>query len=139
MPFLNKQTNYYLSEVNYGFYVSIDKWLDVEVKGPGIRNASYDSLSGGERRGIDIALQLSLLDIAQVQSGIFPDILVFDELLDSSIDGIGMDRLLKIIRTKQKESNNKIFIISHRQEIDAELIDHEYKVIKENGYSKVLV
>jgi DNA repair exonuclease SbcCD ATPase subunit len=60
MPFLNKQTNHYLSEVNYGFYVSIDKWLDVVIKGPGIRNASYDSLSGGERRGIDIALQLSL-------------------------------------------------------------------------------
>jgi DNA repair exonuclease SbcCD ATPase subunit len=139
MPFLNRQTNYYLSEVNYGFYVAIDKWLDVDVKGPGIRNASYDSLSGGERRGIDISLQLSLLDIAHVQSGIFPDILVFDELLDSSIDGIGMDKLLKIIRTKQKESDNKIFIISHRQEIDAELIDHEYKVVKENGYSKVII
>jgi DNA repair exonuclease SbcCD ATPase subunit len=139
MPFLNRQTNYYLSEVNYGFYVAIDKWLDVDVKGPGIRNASYDSLSGGERRGIDIALQLSLLDIAHVQSGIFPDILVFDELLDSSIDGIGMDKLLKIIRTKQKESDNKIFIISHRQEIDAELIDHEYKVVKENSFSKVII
>lgn len=139
MPFLNKQTNYYLSEVNYGFYVNIDKWLDVEIKGPGIRNATYDSLSGGERRGIDIALQLSLLDIAQVQSGLFPDILILDELLDSSIDGIGMDQIMKIIKTKQNESNKKVFIISHRQEIDAELIDNQYKVIKEDGYSRVII
>jgi DNA repair exonuclease SbcCD ATPase subunit len=138
MPFLNKQTNYYLSEVSYSFYISIDKWLDVEIKGPGIRNATYDSLSGGERRGIDIALQLSLLDIARTQAGIFPDILVFDELLDSSIDGIGMDQIMKIIKTKQNEFGGKIFIISHRSEIDAELIDNQYQVVKEKGYSTVI-
>jgi DNA repair exonuclease SbcCD ATPase subunit len=139
MPYLNKQANHYLSEVNYGFYVSIDKWLDVEIKGPGIRDASYDNLSGGERRGIDIAIQLSLLDIARTQSGCFPDILIFDELLDSSIDGVGMEQLMKIIKVKQKETDDKIFIISHRQEIDAELIDHEYKVVKENGFSRVII
>lgn len=137
MPYLNKQTNYYLSEVNYGFYVKIDKWLDVEIKGPGIRNASYGSLSGGERRGIDIAIQLSLLDIARTQSGIFPDLLVFDELLDSSIDSRGINELMKIVKTKQKEFGGKVFIISHRDEIDNEMVDHQYKVIKENGYSKV--
>jgi chromosome segregation ATPase len=42
------------------FMFLLTSGLDVDVKGPGIRNASYDSLSGGERRGIDIALQLSL-------------------------------------------------------------------------------
>jgi len=139
MPYLNKQVNHYLSEVNYGFYVSIDKWLDVDIKGPGIRDASYDNLSGGERRGIDIAIQLSLLDIARTQSGCFPDILIFDELLDSSIDGVGMEQLMKIIKVKQKETDDKIFIISHRQEIDAELIDNEYKVEKENGFSRVII
>lgn len=137
MPFLNKQTNYYLSEVNYGFYVSIDKWLDVVVKGPGIRNASYDSLSGGERRGIDIALQLSLLDIARTQAGIFPDILVFDELLDSSIDSRGINSLMGIVKFKQKEFGGKFFIISHRDEIDNELVDNQYRVVKENGFSTV--
>jgi DNA repair exonuclease SbcCD ATPase subunit len=98
MPFLNKQTNYYLSEVNYGFYVNIDKWLDVEIKGPGIRGATYESLSGGEKRGIDIAIQLSLLDVARTQAGMFPDILIFDELLDSSIDGRGINELMKIMK-----------------------------------------
>lgn len=137
MPYLNKQTNHYLSEVNYSFYVKIDKWLDVEIKGPGIRNASYGSLSGGERRGIDIAIQLSLLDIARTQAGVFPDLLVFDELLDSSIDGRGINELMKIVKVKQKEFGGKIFIITHRPEIDGELVDYEYKVVKENGFSKV--
>ena len=137
MPYLNKQANYYLSEVDYAFYVKIDKWLDIDIKGPGISNATYDSLSGGERRGIDLAIQLGFLDIARTQSGIFPDLLIFDELLDSSIDGQGIGEVLKIVRVKQKETNGKHFIISHRSEIDNELIDHNYHVIKENGYSRV--
>ena len=139
MPFMNKQTNYYLSEVNYSFYVKIDKWLDVEIKGPGIRNATYDSLSGGERRGIDIAIQLSLLDIARTQAGVFPDILIFDELLDSSIDGRGINELMKIVRTKQQEFGGKVFIISHRDEIDNEMVDNQYKVVKEHGFSRVII
>ena len=137
MPFLNRQVNHYLSEVNYGFYVKIDKWLDVDIKGPGIRNASYDNLSGGERRGIDIALQLSMLDIARTQAGIFPDLLVFDELLDSSIDARGIHELMKIVRVKQKEFDGKIFIISHRDEIDNDMVDNQYKVVKKNGFSEV--
>jgi DNA repair exonuclease SbcCD ATPase subunit len=137
MPYLNKQANYYLSEVNYAFYVSIDKWLDIQIKGPGIKNATYASLSGGERRGIDLAVQLGFLDIARTQSGIFPDLLTFDELLDSSIDGQGIGEVLKIVRVKQRETDGKFFIISHRSEIDTDLIDNVYNVVKENGYSRV--
>ena len=138
MPFLNKQVNYYLSEVNYSFFVKIDKWLDIDIKGPGIRNASYENLSGGERRGIDISLQLSLLDVARTQAGIFPDILIFDELLDSSIDSRGINELMKIVKVKQKEFDGKIFIISHRDEIDADLVDNQYKAVKKNGFSEII-
>ena len=137
MPYLNQQANYYLSEVDYSFYVKIDKWLDILIKGPGITNATYDSLSGGERRGIDLAIQLGFLDIARTQQGIFPDLLIFDELLDSSIDAQGIVEVLKIVRVKQKEANGKHFIISHRSEIDNDLIDNRYHVIKDNGYSRI--
>jgi energy-coupling factor transporter ATP-binding protein EcfA2 len=63
--------------------------------------------------------------------------LVFDELLDSSIDSRGINELMKIVRFKQKEFGGKIFVISHRDEIDSNMVDHQYTVIKENGYSKV--
>ena len=137
MPYLNKQANYYLSEVDYAFYVDIDRWLDIKIKGPGISKATYASLSGGERRGIDLAIQLGFLDIARTQAGIFPDLLTFDELLDSSIDGQGIGEVLKIVKVKQREVNGKFFVISHRSEIDTELIDNNYNVIKENGYSRI--
>lgn len=135
MPYLNSRTNHYLSEVGYGFYAVLDKWLDVNIKGPGVSNATYGSLSGGEARGIDLALQFALLDIARVQAHIWPDILIMDEILDSSVDTASIGKLMDIVKTKQAEDRTKVFIISHRQEIDE--VDNIYFIRKENGYSHV--
>ena len=137
MPYLNKQTNKYLSDVNYNFYILLNKWIEAEIKGPGIINGSYGSLSGGEARGIDLALQFAFLDIARVQAGIFPDILVFDELLDSSVDSKGIEKLMEIIKSKQSDENLKLFLISHRPEIEEIDFDNVYFVEKNNSYSNV--
>ena len=137
MPYLNQQTNYYLSEVGYGFYTVIDKWLEAQIKGPGVNNASYGSLSGGEARGIDLAIQFGLLDIARIQAGMWPDILIMDEILDSSVDNKGISKLTDIIRAKQAQENNKIFVISHREEIGDEFeADFQYFITKDR-YSNV--
>jgi DNA repair exonuclease SbcCD ATPase subunit len=139
MPYLNKRTNHYLSEVGYGFYAVIDKWLDAQIKGPGVTKASYGSLSGGEGRGIDLAIQFGLLDIARIQAGIWPDLLIMDEILDSSVDNKGISKLMEIIKTKQSQENNKIFIISHREEI-GESVDADFTYYVEKGrYSVVEV
>ena len=139
MPYLNQQTNLYLSEVGYGFYAVIDKWLKAQIKGPGVSKASYGSLSGGEGRGIDLAIQFALLDIARIQAGIWPDILIMDEILDSSVDSKGIAKLVEIIRAKQVQENNKIFVISHREEIGDEFeADFQYFITKDR-YSKVEV
>ena len=140
MPFLNKYTNKYLSKVGYGFYVTLDKWLDATINGPGITKASYGSLSGGEGRGIDIAIQLAFLDIDRLQAGVFFDLLVFDELLDSSIDEKGIQELFDIVKNKQREYDAKVFIISHRKELkNYDEIDNEYFVQKKDGYSEVII
>jgi DNA repair exonuclease SbcCD ATPase subunit len=140
MPHLNKQTNHYLSEVGYSFYTIFDKWLDAQIKGPGITKGSYGSLSGGEGRGIDLSLQLAFLDIARVQAGSFPDMIVFDELLDSSVDEHGIGRLMDIVQTKQQEDPmSKIFIISHRTELGDFDADYTYHVERTGGYSKVSI
>ena len=140
MPFLNKYTNKYLSKVGYGFYVTLDKWLDATINGPGITKASYGSLSGGEGRGIDIAIQLAFLDIDRLQAGVFFDLLVFDELLDSSIDEKGIQELFDIVKNKQREDDAKVFIISHRKELkNYDEIDNEYYIQKKDGYSEVII
>jgi ABC-type multidrug transport system ATPase subunit len=136
IPSLNRKTNSYLSEVDFNFYLMIDKWLDIIVKGPGISNEDYNSLSSGEQRGIDLALQLAFLDIKKMQTTIVPDILFADEILDGSIESENMKKIMKIIRNKQKDENLKVFIISHRKEInDIDDIDNLYMAEKKDGYS----
>jgi len=139
MPFLTKQVNHYLAEGGCNFYLKFTGWLEEEILGPGITNCSYGNLSGGEARSIDLALQLAFLDILRLQAAIFPDIIIFDEILDSSIDASGLHNLLKIIRSKQREDNSKVFLITHRSEITNLEIDTVYMVNKINGYSQVIL
>ena len=61
-----------------------------------------------------------------------------DEILDSSVDGLGIDKLMDIIRTKQIDEDNKIFIISHRDEVGDINPDNTYYVRKE-GFSKIKI
>lgn len=137
MPHLNRKTNEYLSEVGHGFYVIIDRWLEATIKGPGITGATYGNLSGGEARSIDISLQMALLDHARMKAGLFPDILITDELLDSSIDAYGLERVMKIVKGKQLKDNLKIYLVSHRKEVDDVDVDRTYLVEKTGGFSHI--
>jgi len=86
------------------------------------------------------------MDIAGLQATTPIDILILDEILDSSIDGYGIKELMDIIKIKQEENGLKVHIISHREEIakastDGEgkdYFNHYVKVIKEDGFSRLL-
>lgn len=140
IPYINQRVNHYLSEVGTGFYVVFDKWLDVDIRGPGISNFSYNNLSGGESKALDISLQIALSDLVSLQSISFPNILVYDEILDSSVDYEGIKSIMNIILLKQKEENNKTFIISHRNELKDFKFDNVYIVEKgKDGYSRITI
>jgi hypothetical protein len=138
IPVLSKNMNTYLSDIGRPFYIQIDNWLEPTVKGPGIPSGSYDNLSSGEAKSVDLSLQNAFLDVARIQAGVFPDILIYDELLDSSLDNDSLDVLLSIISRKQREDDNKVYIISHRNEISEIEAVNTIKVVKEGGYSKCL-
>jgi DNA repair exonuclease SbcCD ATPase subunit len=136
MSYLVQQTNFYLTEAGSSHYMKFNKWLDEEIHGPGVFDASYGNLSGGEARSIDLAIQFAFLDVGRLKTGIFPDILLLDEILDSSIDGNGLNNILKIIKTKQHEDKSKTFIITHRSEISDMDVDNTYIISKNsNGFS----
>lgn len=139
IPFLNTKVNSYISEAGQNFQLKLNNWLDLEIKGVGIgENSQYGNLSGGERRIVDLAMQMSFLDIAKLQAKSQPNILLLDELLDTSVDSINLQRLLKIIKKKQIDDNLSVYIISHRTEIENLNINSVLYVTKETtGYSKL--
>jgi energy-coupling factor transporter ATP-binding protein EcfA2 len=94
-------------------------------------------LSGGEMRSVDLALQFAFLDISRVQTSLFPDILVTDEIFDSSIDYTGLANIMRIIKAKQIEDHSKIFLVTHREEVDLVNADNVYFVEKRDGFSTI--
>lgn len=138
IPFLSKQVNNYLSEVGFNFYLKFDNWLNVEVKGPGIRDAGFGNLSSGQQKTTNLAMILSFLDISKLQVSSFPDILLLDEILDGAIDSVTLTQMFNIIAKKQKEDNLKLFIVSHRKEInEIGKLDNIYKIEMKDGFSKI--
>jgi DNA repair exonuclease SbcCD ATPase subunit len=137
IPYLNQRTNYYLSETGHNYYIKLDNWMDGEICGSGVGEADFGNMSGGEGKSIDLALKFAMMDVARRQAGSYLDIMVLDELLDSSIDSFGLESLMNIVKVKQQEDNMKVYIVSHREEISDYGFDNIYKVSKRNGFSTI--
>jgi len=136
IPYLQQQMNHYLSETG-NYYVELDNWLDGTIKGFGVGECDFGNMSGGEGKSIDLALKFAMMDVARRQAGSYLDILVLDELLDSSIDSHGLDKMMDIVRMKQREDNLKVFIVSHREEVASFDADRTFVVEKEQGMSNI--
>lgn len=137
VPFLERQTNHYLSETGHNYYLKLDNWLEGEIHGVGVGECDFGNMSGGEGKSIDLALKFAMMDVARLQAGNYLDILVLDEILDSSIDSHGLEKLMEIVRMKQEEDNLKVFVVSHREELSEFDPDFVYKVTKQNGFSEI--
>lgn len=137
IPFLQQQTNHYLGETGHNYYIELDAWLEGTIKGYGVGDCDFGNMSGGEGKSIDLSLKFAMMDVAKRQAGSYLDILVLDELLDSSIDSHGIEKTFDIIKMKQREDNLKVFIVSHREEVVDFGVDNIYKVTKENSFSTI--
>ena len=137
VPTLMKYTNKYLGEIGHPFFIHIDTFLNPTIKGPGISSGSYENLSSGESKSVDLSLQNAFLDIARIQAGIYPDISILDEILDSSIDSSSLATLLQMVTNKQIEDKSKVYIISHREEVGDLDAVNTLLLEKIGGYSKI--
>ena len=103
------------------------------VKSPIHEDFSYSSFSEGEKMRIDLALLFTWREVARVKNSVNTNLLIMDEVFDSSLDGFGVDEFLKIIRYIIKDAN--IFVISHKTELH-DKFDNCIKFDKVKGFSK---
>jgi len=132
LPFINQQVNRYLQMMDFYINFNLDEEFNETIKSPIHEDFSYASFSEGEKAKINLALVFAWREIARVKNSVNCNILLFDEVFDSSLDSFGTDEFLKIIRYVIKDSN--IFVISHKSGLD----DKFYSVIKfekRNGFS----
>tara|TARA_A100000164_G_scaffold286764_1_gene259693 strand:+ start:1843 stop:3558 length:1716 start_codon:yes stop_codon:yes gene_type:complete len=135
LPFINQQVNRYLQLMDFYINFTLDEEFRETVKSPIHEDFSYASFSEGEKMRIDLALLFTWREVARVKNSVNTNLLIMDEVFDSSLDGFGTDEFLKIIRYIIKGAN--IFVISHKSELN-DKFENVIQFDKVKGFSKIV-
>ena len=135
LPFINQQVNRYLQMMEFYINFNLDEEFKESVKSPIHEDFSYSSFSEGEKMRIDLALLFTWREVARVKNSVNTNLLIMDEVFDSSLDGFGTDEFLKIIRYVIKDAN--IFVISHKQDMQ-DKFESVIRFDKVKGFSRMM-
>jgi len=133
LPFINQQVNRYLQMMDFYINFHLDEEFKETVKSPIHEDFSYSSFSEGEKMRIDLALLFTWREVARVKNSVNTNLLIMDEVFDSSLDGFGTDEFLKIIRYVIQDAN--IFVISHKSDM-YDKFENVIKFDKVKGFSR---
>ncbi len=134
LPLINQQVNRYLQMMDFYINFTLDEEFNETVQSPIHDNFSYASFSEGEKMRIDLALLFTWREVARYKNSVNTNLLVMDEVFDSSLDGYGTEEFLKIIRFVVKDAN--VFVISHKTGMD-DRFDSVLKYEKIKGFSRL--
>ena len=115
LPLINQQVNRYLQMMDFYINFTHDEEFNETVQSPIHENFSYSSFSEGEKMRIDLALLFTWREVARMKNSVNTNLLIMDEVFDSSLDGLGTEEFLKIIRFVIQDAN--IFVISHKSDL----------------------
>jgi DNA repair exonuclease SbcCD ATPase subunit len=135
IPVINQQVNKFLQMMDFYINFTFDEEFNESVRTPIHEKFSYESFSEGEKQRIDLALVFTWREIARMKNSVNTNLLILDEVFDSSLDINGTDDFLKIIRYVIKDAN--IFVISHKSEMHDKFENViQFEKIKEFSYKK---
>ena len=135
MPLINKQVNRYLQMMDFYINFKLNEEFSETIESPIHEDFCYASFSEGEKMRIDLALLFTWREVAAYKNSTNTNLLIMDEVFDSSLDGTGTDEFLKIIRFVIKDAN--IFVISHKESL-LEKFESVIQFEKLKGFSKML-
>ena len=134
LPLINQQVNRYLQMMDFYINFTLDEEFNETVQSPIHDNFSYASFSEGEKMRIDLALLFTWREVARFKNSVNTNLLIMDEVFDSSLDGFGTEEFLKIIRFVIKDAN--VFVISHKTGMD-DRFDDVVRFEKVKGFSQM--
>ena len=135
VPIINKYVNKYLNELDFLINFSIDENFNETIQSQYRDEFSYASFSEGEKMRIDLALLFTWRMVAKLKNSVNTNLLILDEVFDSSLDAEGTDAFLKIINTLDADTN--VFVISHKGEILFDKFISTIKFVKEKQFSRI--
>ena len=135
LPLINQQVNRYLQMMDFYINFTLDEEFNETVQSPIHEDFSYSSFSEGEKQRIDLALLFTWREVAKFKNSVSTNLMILDEIFDSSLDSQGTDDFLKIIRFVVKDAN--IFVISHKTGMEDKFLN-VIKFEKVKGFSRMV-
>ncbi len=135
IPALNKIINKYLISMDFFAQFTLNEDFNEIIKSRHRDEFSYDNFSEGEKLRIDLSLLLAWRDIARMKNSANTNLLILDEVFDSSLDAVGTEEVIKILQSMG--GSNNIFVISHKSD---QLLDKFQNILtykKVNNFSKL--
>ena len=135
LPIMNKLVNTYLSSMDFFVNFNIDENFNETIKSRFRDEFSYASFSEGEKMRIDLALLFTWRAIAKMKNSTNTNLLILDEIFDSSLDNTGTDDFLKILNTFDQQN---VFVISHKQDMLFDKFRNIIQFKKEKNFSRMV-
>ena len=135
LPIMNTLINQYLQSMDFFVSFHLDEEFKETVKSRHRDTFDYNNFSEGEKMRIDLALLFTWREVARLKNSVNTNLLIMDEVFDSSLDGFGTDEFLKIIRYVIQDAN--IFVISHKSDM-YDKFESVIKFDKIKGFSRMV-
>ena len=136
LPIMNKLINKYLASMEFFVQFELDEEFNEQIKSRYRDTFTYSSFSEGEKMRIDLALLFTWRAIAKLKNSVNTNLLILDEVFDSSLDEGGTDEFLKILNTLGNDTNT--FIISHKGDSMNEKFNNVIEFEKAQNFSRVV-
>jgi len=135
LPIMNKLINGYLTSMDFYVNFKLDNNFNETIKSRHRDEFSYSSFSEGEKMRIDLALLFTWRAVAKMKNSTNTNLLILDEIFDSSLDTTGTDDFLKILHTF---ADQNVFVISHKGDTMFDKFRSVIKFEKQRNFSKLL-
>ena len=135
LPTMNRLINKYLSDMDFFVNFTIDENFNEVIKSRYRDEFNYDNFSEGEKFRIDISLLLTWREIAKRKNSVSTNLLILDEVFDSSLDTAGTDVFMKLLKSLGNKSN--VFVISHRTDTIVDKFSSVIRFEKKNNFSRI--
>ena len=136
IPIMNTLINKYLASMDFFVNFTLDENFDETIKSRHRDDFSYASFSEGEKMRIDLALLFTWRTVAKLKNSTNTNLLILDEVFDSSLDDSGTQEFLKILYTLGTDQN--VFVISHKGDVLQDKFNNILKFGKIKGFSRIV-
>jgi DNA repair ATPase RecN len=136
IPIINQMINKYLDDMEFFCQFTIDETFEEKIKSRYRDDFTFESFSEGEKMRLNLAILFTWRELAKMRNSAATNLLILDEIMDSSLDSSGTEEFIKIIQSLTKKNN--VFVISHKTDQIQERFENVIRFEKTKNFSKVV-